>query len=156
MDQPAAEAVLIGQNGKRLTEGTNTNSISYLLREADHYGRAEFAYANGTRVFLNPVYFIPSTGYAEIPVRENFLVTVPYRIVGIALLGFWLIFVIRKMTGRGRLRLRTSRRSIAGSPEKNYIFLSPATSGDATGRDGSNKHEIYFKPSAIISRDCLL
>lgn len=110
MTQAASEVTITGQNGKVLALARHTNRISHHITPADRYARVTFKYANGTEIFLNPVFFTPENGYQPTPVYENFNETMFYRSVGTCILGGWLLLVARLMTGQrpqryGRRRL---------------------------------------------------
>lgn len=108
MSQPASEIDLTGQNGKILATTKNDTRISYRLRPEDHYARATFRYANGTTIFLNPVFFTSHKGYKALPVYENFNETTFFRSLGMVILLSWTFLVWRVLSG-GRQRIGRRR-----------------------------------------------
>ena len=46
---------LIGQQGKILLQGGDTNSLSYILKDSDHYVRAMAKFNDSTAIYTNPV-----------------------------------------------------------------------------------------------------
>jgi hypothetical protein len=110
MTQTANEVTITGQNGKVLALARHTDRISYRITPDDRYARVTFKYANGTEILLNPVFFTPKNGYQPTPVYENFNETMFFRSIGTCILGGWLLFVARLITGQrpqryGRRRL---------------------------------------------------
>jgi len=110
MSQPANEVTVTGQNGKVLTLARHTDRITHRIVPEERYARITFQYANGTEIFLNPVFFQPKNGYHTMPVYENFNETMFFRSMGTCILGAWLLLVARLMTGQrpqryGRRRL---------------------------------------------------
>lgn len=89
MDKAAKEATLTGQNGRLLAKTQNSSGIIYRIRPGDHYARATFTYANGTTIFLNPVYFTDPKAKPLPPVSENRLQTVLFRLIGTSILLAW-------------------------------------------------------------------
>lgn len=110
MDTKAGEVTITGQNGKILARELDTDRISHRIRPADRYARTTFKYANGTEVFLNPVFYTPGNGYQPMPVFEDFNETMFFRSIGTCILGTWLLLLVRLTTGQrpqryGRRRL---------------------------------------------------
>jgi hypothetical protein len=93
VDQPAKEIVLTGQNGRILGKRFNSDHIRYTLKEKDHYARATFIYKNGTSLYLNPVFYLPESGYVNQKPFENLKATIFYRCLGITILLFWCILI---------------------------------------------------------------
>ena len=53
---PASEIRLIGQDGRLLSRLADTNQLNFLLRSTDTYLRAEMQFADGSQLFINPVF----------------------------------------------------------------------------------------------------
>ncbi|WP_031529211.1 hypothetical protein [Dyadobacter crusticola] len=110
MSQAANRVTLFGQNGKVLTSTNDTDQIVYRLSPSDHYARATFEFENGTTVYLNPVFFIPKTGYRAPVSHENVGETIFYRALGVAVLSLWALVLFVQISGKksqqfGRRRL---------------------------------------------------
>jgi hypothetical protein len=109
MSHPANEILVTGQGGKTISIAQATGQIKFRLSKNDHYARTTFHYANGTSVYLNPVFFVPTSGYQRgVPVihRQE---TLLYRTVGIMILGTWLALIRRLTAGNRPKRFRVRR-----------------------------------------------
>nr|WP_295932504.1 hypothetical protein [uncultured Dyadobacter sp.] len=89
MNRAAQDVTLTGQNGRLLAKTQNTSSIAYRIKPGDHYARATFTYANGTTIFLNPVYFTDPKAKPVPPVSENRPQTILFRLTGAFILAAW-------------------------------------------------------------------
>ncbi|WP_373515782.1 hypothetical protein [Persicitalea sp.] len=104
MDQEAELIEVTGQHGKRLALHQHTNYIAFELRKSDHYARTTVRYNNGTTLYLNPVFFIPSEGYVEGVFYEDWQGTILYRALGTLICCLWILLLLQLLTGY-RLRL---------------------------------------------------
>jgi hypothetical protein len=93
LSQPAREIVITGQNGKMIQSFTNLGKVKFVLNKNDHYARATCTYDNGTRLFLNPVFYTddPDSTLSKVP--ENILETMLFRALGVVILFTWLFLV---------------------------------------------------------------
>ncbi|GLU54377.1 hypothetical protein [Dyadobacter frigoris] len=106
MDQSAKKVTLTGQNGRILAHFKNTGDIKYVLRENDHYVRATFFYKNGTQVYLNPVFFIPKSGYIPFQLVDDNTETLTFRLLGTILISVWLVLIRRLIPKKKKLMER--------------------------------------------------
>jgi hypothetical protein len=107
VSETADEIIFIGKNGSKLAKAYGSAAASYLMTAGDEYVRAVVSYADGTSLYLNPVF-----RYSEVPFREsgatiNSSATLIFRFLGAVLLTGWayVIYLI--------LPYRISRRRMA-------------------------------------------
>ncbi|MCF0063198.1 hypothetical protein MUK70_10535 [Dyadobacter chenwenxiniae] len=112
MSNAANHVTLTGQNGKVLASLDHTDQISYRLSPSDHYSRATFEYENGTKVYLNPVFYIPKTGYRTPVSFENVGETIFFRAVGVGVLSLWVLLLLSQFPGIRRQRFGRKRLSL--------------------------------------------
>jgi hypothetical protein len=89
MSKTADDITFIGKNGLQLAKVSSSSRAGYLMRPGDEYVRAVMSYADGTSLYLNPVF-----RYSEIPFREtgttiNSSATLFFRFLGTVLLTGW-------------------------------------------------------------------
>ncbi len=90
MSKVAQQISFTGQNGKVLASYINTSLAQYIIKPGDHYARAVIAYADGTDIFLNPVFRYDGTKITQAPVFINTKKTMTFRLIGIFILAVWL------------------------------------------------------------------
>lgn len=100
MDTKAARINFIGQSGQILKSFSGTAKAKYIIREKDHYARAAITYANGTSIFLNPVFYTSSKTFSQSPVYPDVRKTILYRAIGICLAGVWLFWSYLFLQGK--------------------------------------------------------
>jgi hypothetical protein len=102
MSHSAAQVTITGQNGDTLASFSETSKVKYKLRPVDHYARATFEYGNGTTVYLNPIFFVPESGYQDHVVYENVNETRFFRTLGVVILFLSLLLIWTFLSGNGR------------------------------------------------------
>jgi hypothetical protein len=90
MSKAAQQISFTGQNGKVLASYTNTSSAQYIMKPGDHYARIVIAYADGTDIFLNPVFRYDGTKITRTPAFINTKKTMIFRFMGMLILAAWL------------------------------------------------------------------
>lgn len=102
----AKTIVVSGQNGRILQQATDTNAIVFALHKNENYARITATYADGTQIFLNPVF-----RYSKSPLHQSSAkIDVPHtlwmRSAGIVILVFWLGFLFTHLfSGKFSIRL---------------------------------------------------
>ncbi|TDE13244.1 hypothetical protein [Dyadobacter psychrotolerans] len=91
VSQAAADILITGQNGKTLQSFTRLGKVKFVLNKKDHYARATFGYKNGTRLFLNPVFYSGSDDINHHVISENLPETILFRSLGVIILFIWLL-----------------------------------------------------------------
>nr|WP_295924058.1 hypothetical protein [uncultured Dyadobacter sp.] len=96
VSQHAREIVIIGQNGKVIQSFSNLEKVKFVLNKNDHYARATCTFDNGTKLFLNPLFYSDDHDSILSTVPENTLETMLFRALGVGIIFIWL-FVVRKV-----------------------------------------------------------
>jgi hypothetical protein len=102
----AKKISLFGQNGRLIASYAQTDYARYALKVADHYARAVIDFENGTRMFLNPVFFTNSVVLSQSTVDINHLETAGFRLLGIGIIVIWFNWAWSFVWGRKRIASR--------------------------------------------------
>lgn len=116
----ADEITFIGKNGSELSKTSGSSVASYTLAPGDEYVRAVVSYADGTSLYLNPVFRYSDMPFKVSETTINASATLLFRFLGVVLLTGWayVIYLI--------LPYRLTRRRMAYSGWDGNNFPSEA------------------------------
>ena len=111
--QKAVEIQFTGQEGKILSTTCQASQARYVIKPGDRYVRATISFADGTEIFLSPVFRYSVSPFAETsgPVI-NRTKTILYFLTGLLILSVWTLIVANSLFGNlvRRIRLAQKRR----------------------------------------------
>ena len=111
--QKAVEIQFTGQEGKILSTTCQASQARYVIKPGDRYVRATISFADGTELFLSPVFRYSASPFAETsgPVI-NRTKTILYFLTGLLILSVWTLIVANSLFGNlvRRIRLAQKRR----------------------------------------------
>jgi len=111
--QKAVEIQFTGQEGKILSTTCQASQARYVIKPGDRYVRATISFADGTELFLSPVFRYSVSPFAETsgPVI-NRTKTILYFLTGLLILSVWTLIVANSLFGNlvRRIRLAQKRR----------------------------------------------
>jgi len=113
LSQKAVEIQFTGQKGKILSTTCQVSQARYVIKSGDRYVRATIIFADGTEIFLSPVFRYSVSPFAETsgPVI-NRTKTILYFLTGLLILSAWGLIVANSLFGNlvRRIRLAQKRR----------------------------------------------
>lgn len=112
LSEKAAQILITGQNGKTIARFKNTDVARFDISQSDHYARATARFENGTELFFNPVFFTDDASQSQPVAHEDFLQTIFYRTLGVAILFSYLtllgmFLVLKKLPPRSFISNKT-------------------------------------------------
>lgn len=98
----AKKITFTGQDGRLLATFRETETAQYIIKKNDHYARAAIEFENGTRMFLNPVFFTSSRLLSKKIVSANHVETLIFRLIGLLISIIWIKWAWKFIRGRKR------------------------------------------------------
>lgn len=133
VDKVASEIIFVGKNGTQLSRTSDSSTAVYPISDDDEYVRTELHFADGTSLYLNPVFRYSAEPFQGVAASVDTLSSIGFGLLGLLLLGSWALVIYQILPD-------SVTRKQAGFPRRPVIWSPLGWLQGNTASTSPNKH----------------